>query len=39
MLAVDPSGMTEATVALGVPLIVVALLFALVRIVFRLVDR
>jgi hypothetical protein len=31
--------MPEATLVLGVTVIVVALLFALVRVVFRLVDR
>jgi hypothetical protein len=31
--------MPEATLVLGVPVIVLALLFALVRVVFRLVDR
>jgi hypothetical protein len=40
MLAVDAPCMPEATtVVFGIPLIVVLLLFALVRVVFRLVDR
>jgi hypothetical protein len=39
MLAVHAVGMPLATLIFGIPLAVVALLFALVRIVFRLVDR
>jgi uncharacterized membrane protein YhdT len=31
--------MPEATLVLAIPVIVVALLFALVRVVFRLIDR
>ena len=39
MLAVDPAGMPLATIVFGIPLAVVLLLFGLVRLVFRLIDR
>jgi hypothetical protein len=39
MLAVDPPNMPPATIVFGIPLAVVLLLFALVRAVFRLIDR
>jgi hypothetical protein len=39
MLAADPPLMAVGTLILGVPLIVVSLLFVLVRVVFRLIDR